>query len=817
MYEFLPIIGAALAMAAGSVMFWRKRRERDEYLGIMAIEAEIDAELGEDAAEVENSLDPPPLSAALTTGDYEAVIPDTDLPRPDPRWTLTQVPFLLFVSWWGVMNLLAYTLAGEKMPWLGTHLTVPLILLTAWYLGGIVERFDARAFLARRGWIYLVVVPLLLISFFQVVAPYFDGNPPFQGVAKSQLKTTYEWLAVVVLSAALVYGVFRLAERTGWRHLRHMFAIAVFGVLGVITLGSAWRASFIKYDEATEFLVYAHAGPGNGIVVDKLRELSLLTTGTMDIVFAHDDGMHWPGLWYFREFPNSIAYNANPTFRDIENAVAIAVRGDGLNEIEPLLEGQFVRWDYVRMWWPMQDYYDLTASRMNNLLDIGSNDSPAAATRRGIWDIWWSRDYDQYARAVNRVDDFKLNNWPLHDRVYFFVRRDVAARVWQYGVGGGSVFTEEATQTSACLTNWQPLEASLVFDTASAGVSRPIDMAVGPDGLLYVTEEGNNRVSIFDLNGNFVGTFGQQGTAVQDGPFFERPNGIAFAPNGNLVVADTWNSLIRVFSPDDEYVTGWGQPMAVGAGVPREPVDGFWGPRDVVVDAEGRVYVADTGNKRVRVYAADGTFLRDIGSAGSGEGQLDEPTGLYIHPDGRLFVADTWNRRVSVFSLEGVPMYNFRIDGWRGDEQGNLNFRPYLTVDTSRDMLYVPDMDAGRVLVYDTAGNCLGAFGQFSVDNPGPGQFAGIGGITVDDNGNVYVADIVTGRILRFNPFPRPEVVPGEADASQDAGNVVLDIPEITAETSPEMTDEPAPLETPETTAEISPETGPQATEEPAE
>lgn len=197
------------------------------------------------------------------------------------------------------------------------------------------------------------------------------------------------------------------------------------------------------------------------------------------------------------------------------------------------------------------------------------------------------------------------------------------------------------------------------------------------------------------------------------------------------------------------FARGWGQPVLEGAAVLTEPTDGFWGPRDVEVDLEGNIYVSDTGNKRIRVYAPDGTFLRDIGSAGANIGQLDEPSGIAISPDGRIFVADTWNRRVSVFSTDGVPLYVFNVRGWY--ETGAS--RPYLALDPARNLLYVTDPDAGRILVFDTQGNCVGSFGQPADRAVDTSQFQTVGGIAVDSQGFVYVTDSEAGRILKFDPF----------------------------------------------------------------
>ena len=63
---------------------------------------------------------------------------------------LLPVPTLAFFLFWLVTSLVAFSIAGEKMPWLGTHLTVPLILLSGWYFGRIVEKIDFRKFMERR-------------------------------------------------------------------------------------------------------------------------------------------------------------------------------------------------------------------------------------------------------------------------------------------------------------------------------------------------------------------------------------------------------------------------------------------------------------------------------------------------------------------------------------------------------------------------------------------------------------------------------------------------------------------------------------------
>ena len=529
-------------------------------------------------------------------------------------------------------------------------------------------------------------------------------------------------------------------------HLRRLCAAVIFGLLCILTARAAWMASFINYDLPTELLVYAHAAPAVKWTLDDINEMSLRQTDGKELRFAYDDEVSWPYSWYFRDFGNASFVGGNPTLQNTEDAAIVVVGAGNRGDVEPVLEDRYYRRDHMRMWWPMQEYFGVTPERLLNLLDFSPGNSEAAQLRRGIFDIWWARDYDRYGEAAGR--DFSLTNWPVSDKMHVYVRKDVAAEIWEYGVGDGEVPVEIVDEVNQCVANWQPMLPHGEFDASATDMTYPLGLTVA-NNLVYVADENANLVHVLEAEtGAFVRSYGQA-----DGLSFNRPNSVTILPDGDMLVVDTWNYRIQRIDAQARVVYSWGEPGEFGFGAQTDPVNGFWGPRDVVVDAAGRAFISDTGNKRIRVYALEDSsadFQFDIGSGGSGAGELDEPAGLAVASDGRLFIADTWNRRVSVFLASGIHHAEFRVRGWYNTTWN----RPYLALDEARDLLYITDPDSRRVLVHNLAGDCIGSFGEQG-ESLGSGQFTDLSGIAVDAEGFVYVSDSGAGSVAKFPPFVR--------------------------------------------------------------
>ena len=192
------------------------------------------------------------------------------------------------------------------------------------------------------------------------------------------------------------------------------------------------------------------------------------------------------------------------------------------------------------------------------------------------------------------------------------------------------------------------------------------DQLDGPQGLtvdqgnyIYVADSSNQRVQIFGPNRAYVATLGQTGVAGSDNGHFNYPTDVAVGSDGTIYVADEGNDRVQVYNSSRQYV------RTIGGGGTGSDFGHFegWGPNRLAVDAQNRLYVADSGNNRVQVFDATGAYLTTVGGSwGPRTGQMRGPHGLAIGPDGALYVADYDNDRVQKFAI-GVP-------GWK---QVNIN------------------------------------------------------------------------------------------------------------------------------------------------
>lgn len=800
-YEFLPMLGALGAGVLGLCRVWRWRADRAlAALGGAEI-AQEGAKLSPEAVlpetlvsagrrtealassghESEALGDPPPAWAPLTRPSGLA----EELARraADAEW-IGGLPLVALVGWWSIAMVLGLSIAGEKMPWLTTHLTVPLILATGWWLGQVVEGVRWRS-LGAGGWAVLIgALPVALLALGRALRLLTGANSPFGGREIEDLMATGNWLGALLVLAGAVAILVRLGRPLGRRQVGRLAIVAGTAVLAVLTARVAILASYINYDYATEYLVYAHSGPAVKTVMKEVDRIAEITNEGYGMRIVFDDESSWPFTWYFRHYTNygylrGEAGSVDPSV--LEGARVVVVGNKKVGDVRSILGDRYYEFGYIRLWWPMQEYFNLNYERVAKIFSTDDEQIAAPYYRQGLWDIWWNRDYRVYgqamcidsrqyrcseearlgateeeratllascARAViaecARDDRFAVSKWPVSDRMYFFVDKQIAAQVWDAGIGSSTVNIREPEYPEDRVFQAIPAERTL---GEMAGMVGPRDIAFDGEGLIYVTDTDRSRIVVLSPEGELVRSIGDP-ALVPAGEALRQPWGLDISADGLLYVADTWNNRVAIFTREGEFVRAWGHE-----GVPAtDPSpDAMWGPREIAVGPDGLVYVADTGGKRIRVYTPEGQWVRDIGRGGTGLGQLDEPVGLAFNPiSHELYVAEAWNKRVQVFDLTGMPLRTFNVNMWFRNRQ-SYN-RPYLAVSPDGTLIYTVDMDdKHRIVAYNLAGQPVLSFNQPD-DEAVLSSIRSPAGLAFDADGRLYVVDAQQARIYVFPP-----------------------------------------------------------------
>jgi len=301
-----------------------------------------------------------------------------------------------------------------------------------------------------------------------------------------------------VLAVGSGVGLFVLLKDWETGLLVRLFGLTAIALLGVQTVRAAIRSSFINYDEAKEFLVYAHAARGPKEILEQVEEISMRTTGGLDLAVAYDNDGLYPYWWYLRHYPNKVFFGENPT-RDLRNNPIVLAGEDNYDRLDNILGENFHQFDYVRLWWPMQDYWSLTWERVGYALRT-------PAIRAGLLQIWLNADYTQYAEAVGN-QNLTPTNWYPDNNMRMYVRKDIVAQIWNYGAAPApEVIVPDPYEGGEI-----QLEADRIIGTpGSAGgqFQSPRGLAVAADGSLYVADSRNHRIQHLAADGTVLHTWG---------------------------------------------------------------------------------------------------------------------------------------------------------------------------------------------------------------------------------------------------------------------------------------------------------------------
>ena len=645
-----------------------------------------------------------------------------------------ELPTLLLLIYWAVISLLAFTVAGERMPWLTTHITMPMILVSGWAFGYLIEKTDWEEIGKRKGWLVVLFVFVFVIAFGSLLGSIFGNTPPFQGKDLAQLQATSTFLLAAIGTLGSGLTLWRLLKGWKFRTFAKLALLLFVALLGLQTARTAWRASFIDFDNARELLVYAHSTGDMKDTVEQIETISKRLYGDKSIKIAYDNDVRYPYWWYLRDYPNKYDFGSEIT-KQLQDYPIIVVGSSNFSRIEPVVQDDYYQYDYKRMWWPNEDLY------RGWTFEKVWNDLKDPAKRSALWSLWFDRDYTQYANAFGNRS-LTLATWSPSDTARMYIRKDVAAQIWEFGISPEPeepVVDPYAEGVISLDPEW------VVSIAGDLPLNAPRDVATAPDSSIYLVDSSNSRIVHFDENGIFVnawGGFGNVADGNAPGGLFNDPWGIAVGPDGLVYVADTWNHRIQVFSPDGEFLRMWSAFDINGV------LDGFWGPRGIAVDENNHVFVTDTGKQRVVIFDTDGNYLSQFGGIGLEEGKMDEPVGIAVSEDGLVYIADTWNYRIQVFApsdsgLDYFPVNSWDVEAWKSD---SLDNKPFLDLDADGNV-YVTDPDRGRVLVFDGDGNFKKLWGGF--DNSYIMNV--ISGVSIGKDGSVWVTDALSNTLLEFS------------------------------------------------------------------
>jgi len=747
MYEYLPALGTIVALIIGFSrrLFFAKVDEPFTHVEVAHVEPEEDLtaameEEVEQSPVAEKEVELKPGDEVIEEAEQEEPATPTGIrrfftdPPADPS-RAEKLPTLTLLLFWSGMSLLAFSFAGERMPWLTTHITMPMILATGWALGYLIEKVNWQEVREKHGWLVLLLSAVFFIAFGSLLGSLLGNEPPFQGKDLLQLQATSNFLLALVGTLASGAGLFALLKNWGGANFWKATLLAFFGLLSLQTARTAYRAAYINYDNAMELLVYAHSTRDMKDTVEQIETISKRLYGDKTIKIAYDNDVRYPYWWYMRDYPNKVDFDTNVT-KSLQDSPIIVVGSSNFSKIEPVVRDGYYRFDYKRMWWPNESLY-----RDWSIASI-LRDWKDPAKRSAIWQLWFNRDYTQYAVAFNNPS-LTLATWSPSDVARMYIKKDVAAMIWEYGVSP----EPEEPRVDPYAGNTVSLEPLIVISYAGETTfNAPRDIAAAADGSLFVADSRNHRIVHLDSQGLFLNAFGGYGNVMDGevpGGLMNEPWGVAVGPDRNVYVADTWNHRIQVFTPEGQFLRMWS--VFEVNGLP----DGFWGPRGIAIDQSGRVFVTDTGKQRVVVFDANGNYLTQFGSLGLEAGNLDEPVGIEISPDGKIYIADTWNYRVQVFEPDpsGLQFRSSRlweVDAWSSD---SLDNKPFLTLDKDGNV-YITDPDRGRVIGFDSEGNFRVLWGGF--DNSY--MMGVISGIATTADGKIWVSDSTSNTLLLFQP-----------------------------------------------------------------
>jgi uncharacterized protein (TIGR03663 family) len=304
---------------------------------------------------------------------------------------------LALLAWWSLGAMAGYAIAGERMPWLLLHQSLPLTLGAGWAAGRLLcVRRDLRGRLDQARVVLGTAVGV--VAFVALVLA-----TPFGGRTIEAVSATLDWWTrTVVLLAAGAWALpaARRLPRPG--RARAVFVGALLP-LAAYTLRAAVHASFVSGELPTELISYAQAAPDVRRVTQAIARIDERLGGHQRVRVALDGETTWPFSWYLRGYPLTTVWVSTPPH--VEDVDVLLAGAPNQPTATAWATPAFAHEHGLSYWWPLQDYRSLSSRTLGGLLVEG-------ARRRRLAAIVLRRDYG-----------IPLAEWPARREFHLYVRR----------------------------------------------------------------------------------------------------------------------------------------------------------------------------------------------------------------------------------------------------------------------------------------------------------------------------------------------------------------------------------------------------------
>ena len=251
-------------------------------------------------------------------------------------------------------------------------------------------------------------------------------------------------------------------------------------------------------------------------------------------------------------------------------------------------------------------------------------------------------------------------------------------------------------------------------------------VAVDSQDRIYVYSRSEHPMVVFDREGNFLASWGDDVLKDAHGIFIDAAD--------NIYCTERETHCVRKFTADGE--------LLMTLGTPDQPADGtpFNLPTDLALGPDGEMFVSDGyGNARIHKYSPDGELIKSWGTPGDGPGEFDLPHCVRVDPRNRVMVADRSNNRIQFFTLDGEYI----------EEWGDFSQPDTIFIDDDQTV-YIAELDQ-RVTILTLDGEIIAQW-ESERGSTVPGEFfACPHGIWVDSHDDLYVGEVqADGRLQKF-------------------------------------------------------------------